>query len=673
MTKYPTLLSPVKAGTVILKNRILSSNASPHFLQGPETYPAEGYRAYFAAIAKNAAVVTLAEWLIKPGQRSNDPNNWDDCHLEAFDMEDPSVHNYFSQLVDEVHFYNSKIMIAPRIKFPAGYSLNPGRKISFSPVPDMVDYKALPANMMPSVINDFIEKLKMYKNLGFDGVTIGLGEYLDPPVNPRKDEYGNQNIENRTRFIRELLAAIKKEIPTGFFVEGVLMWRNPNGHGPMSHAGYTEEDSVEFCKLADGLLDILQIREEDGPKSHPTGFSFEKGVHPTVDFAVRLRKEGIKHMLLEPIGGFQGPDEMEALLSEGKCDMIGVARGLIADYDYLDKIYQDRADEIVPCLKCNKCHGEVKKVGNNPWISTCAVNPIHGRIHKMGRLVPKKGEARKVAVIGGGPAGMRAALYAAERGHDVTLYEKSGVLGGQLIHADYFKFKWPLKEYKDWMITQMEKHHVKVILNSEVSKEDLKAEGYYAVIAATGAQPRLPKNIKGLRDAEGNALYPTCLDILGKEEELGKHVIIVGASETGTETGMYLAGLGHEVTLLTRQDMLAHDASMLHSITMALVKQMPDGCFREVPAWEAYDNLHALLKVTTVAVEGNTVTYVDERDVTHTISGDSVVICGGMDPRTDEALAYAGVSDKFFAAGDCTGVGNLTGCTRDAYSAAVNI
>lgn len=142
---------------------------------------------------------------------------------------------------------------------------------------------------------------------------------------------------------------------------------------------------------------------------------------------------------------------MERYLIEGKCDMFGIARGFMADDEYGKKLYEGRGEDITPCLKCNKCHG-VMLPEPDPWTSVCSVNPLMGLGHKIHRLVEQSAEPKKVAVIGGGPAGMRAAIYAAQRGHDVTLYEKSGQLGGQLFHGDYFPFKWPIKNFKNWLI-----------------------------------------------------------------------------------------------------------------------------------------------------------------------------------------------------------------------------
>ncbi|MBD9209398.1 MAG: hypothetical protein EGQ01_00085, partial [Ruminococcaceae bacterium] len=312
-------------------------------------------------------------------------------------------------------------------------------------------------------------------------------------------------------------------------------------------------------------------------------------------------------------------------------------------------------------------------------------------------------------------AGMRAAIYASQRGHDVTLYEKSGKLGGQLFHSDYFPFKWPIKNFKNWLIYELGKSNVKVIMNTKPTRQMIVASGYdvvlaatgarvnipnipglkdeagklkpeymscldtcgrepelgkHVVIAATGAQANLPRSIQGLRDENGNALVRTCHDIFGRESELGKHVVICGASETGIETAMYLAQNGHEVTLLTRQVEIGHDCSKLHYITMAFVKAGPNGEAREASAWEAYDNLTGITEAETVKVEGSTVTY-RMADGEHTVTGDSVVICGGMTPLTAEAFDYSGLTTEFYAIGDCNGAGNLEVCNREAYSRAM--
>jgi NADPH-dependent 2,4-dienoyl-CoA reductase/sulfur reductase-like enzyme len=361
---------------------------------------------------------------------------------------------------------------------------------------------------------------------------------------------------------------------------------------------------------------------------------------------------------------------MERYLEEGKCDMFGLARAFMADPEYGKKLYAGRGEDVTPCLKCNKCHGVILPEPN-PWVSVCSVNPLQGLGHKIGRMIEDTTTPKKVAVIGGGPAGMRAAIYAAQRGHDVTLYEKTGELGGQLFHSDYFPFKWPIKNYWNWLVYELGKSGVKVLMNTEPTQQMIVAGGYDAVLAATGAKLNVP-DIPGVKDEQGQLKpeYFTWADATKHPEQLGQHVVIVGGSEVGTETAMYLCGLGHDVTVLTRQGRLAHNASGLHYITMAFVKAGPNGEALEASAWEAYDNLTGITGATTTKVEGNTVTYMDEAGE-HTITGDSIVLCGGMTPLTAEAFGYAGLTTEFYAIGDCNGAGNLEVCNREAYSRAM--
>ena len=217
---------------------------------------------------------------------------------------------------------------------------------------------------------------------------------------------------------------------------------------------------------------------------------------------------------------------------------------------------------------------------------------------------------------------------------------------------------------------------VKVIMNCAPTPEMIQAGGFDAVVACTGAAPKIPASMEGFRDDNGGLKkeYWFCTDVFGHEQELGKDVVIVGASETGVETAMYLCENGHNVTLLTRQKSIGHDCSRLHYITMAFVGIDPvTGREGMRPAWEAYENLKGITGVTTKKVEGNTVYYVDETGAEQSITADSVVLCGGMKPLTDEAMEFATAADEFFLVGDCNGAGNLQRVNRQAFSRAMQI
>jgi len=264
--------------------------------------------------------------------------------------------------------------------------------------------------------------------------------------------------------------------------------------------------------------------------------------------------------------------------------------------------------------------------------------------------------SKKVAVIGGGPAGMKAAIVAAERGHKVTLFEKNYFLGGQLRHADFASFKWPLRDFKDYLIRQVSKAGVEVLLSTEATPEMIKAKGYNVVLVAAGAEPNIP-DIPG---AHGDNVWKP-IDVYGREKELGENVVVIGGAEIGVETGMYLAENGHKVTVLTRQKELAPDAMPIHYI-----EQLTD-------AWEALDTFSFITEATTTGISKGKVTYVNPRGKSQSIKADSVVICGGMNPRQDEALKFYGSADEFHIIGDCEAGGSVLTSMRSAFATASQI
>ena len=665
--RYKHLLSPLKIGNTVIKNRTLYPNASPHFLQGPEIFPAEGLMTFYTNLAKNGcAIITLGDWS-NPNQRRGDFYS-DSVRMQNFDYSDPSVGNYFSQLADDIHFYGGKIILASRPPdFPDGYSLHGGMSFG-GPFGPPGDTRPASREMIDEAIAGYVEKVRMFRTFGYDGISVRMENYLAPLPSQRDDDFTG-SLENRTRYVMMMAGAVRKAFPD-LIIAFTIAGEQPLGYtGGMP--GYGLDTAIEFARLCEGRIDILEIREKDMCKSHPTGFTFRKGEHEVIRYAGAIRAAGVKKLLLQPVGGFQDPDELDRYIAEGKCDIIGMARGFIADSEWGKKVTEGRGEDITPCLWCNKCHGTILD-DPDPWLTVCSVNPLIGNEHKLHRLVEAPGRVKKVAVIGGGPAGMRAATYAAQRGHDVTLYEKSDRLGGQMHHGDYASFKWPIGEYKAWLIRQLTGTGVKVVMNCAPSADMIEAGGYDAVIAATGARPSIP-DIEGFRAPDGSLAegYLTCPDVFGHEDRLGKNVVIVGGSETGIETAMYLCENGHDVTVLTRQDRIGHDCSRLHYITMAFVGPDPEtGGTGMRPAWEKYDNLKGIVSVTTRKVEGGRVTYADAAGAEHTIEADSVVLCGGMNPCTDEALAFRDTASQFFVIGDANGCGNLQRCNRDAFSKA---
>ena len=148
------------------------------------------------------------------------------------------------------------------------------------------------------------------------------------------------------------------------------------------------------------------------------------------------------------VGGFHYFDDVEAAVAEGKVDIVSAARAFISNPNYVQLMQEGRADDLVPCLRCNKCHG---RGPHDPFVSVCSVNPRIGIEHRLDVLESPAQPGMRIAVIGGGPAGMKTAMDLCDRGHKVTLYEAEDHLGGAIYHADFVPFKWTLRDFKRWV------------------------------------------------------------------------------------------------------------------------------------------------------------------------------------------------------------------------------
>ncbi|MBN1631955.1 MAG: FAD-dependent oxidoreductase, partial [Thermoleophilia bacterium] len=631
--------------------------------QGPETFPNDQVIEHLAGLARNGAgIVQFADWA---NQEQRIAFNPDGKRFPMYDLEDPSVHNYLCQLSAAVHFYGAKMCLALMEFGPKGYEivdsppLDPAFKVDMTDIAGMSrvvaklfknDHgpaRAMTEETMRQMADDIAQKCKFYQSLDFDMCTLHMsyrltmpGQFLSPITNVRTDQYGG-GIENRARFPLAICRRIKEVCGEDFLVEIQISGEE--------EGGTTLDETITLAKMCEGAVDILQVRAPNADLSHPIGYNSVDHAPMTLPYAAAVKESGAK-VVVEPIGGFQDPDDMDEYIRTGKADLIGMARPFICDPHYYEKIWQGRPDDIVPCIRCNKCH--VPSLEGH-WLSVCSVNPEMGLATRMHLMAPPSKQKLKVAVVGGGPAGMKAALVATERGHDVTLYEKSASLGGQLRIADHSAGKWPVRNFKNYLARQLYKRGVKVLLNTEATPDLIREGGYDAVLVGAGAAPNIPA-IPGA----GADFVRSPISVYGDHESLGKKVVVVGGSETGTETGMYLAENGHEVVVLTRQDRLAYDATPIHYVEMVR------------HAWQQLEGFSFITHAATTAIEKGKVTYRDADGAEHTIECDDVVLSGGMRPLYDEALEFHGSADRFFMIGDCTEVGSIQTCMRSALGAA---
>lgn len=650
--QFQYLLSPIQIGSHILKSRMIAPQALPHYLQGSEPYPSEAIIHHVSNIARNgAAIVAFGAWDDTDQRKAGGTAS----HFPMFDYSDPSNETYVCKLVDCIHFYDSlaSIYLMPleMPNFQPKPSMDKPFPMWFSPVEKVSE---ITQTMMQDMIDLAVKKALYFQQLGFDMISlqmsyrefmhIGLSKFFSPLTNDRTDEYGGDAV-GRGKLALDMCRAIKTACGKDFLID---LWIA----GEEEPGGITAEDTVSFAKAAEGIVDILQIRGGNINPVHPTGFNSCESEPITLHVAKKVKESGAK-LVVAAAGGYGNPRYNERFIAEGMLDMAAIGRQFICDSNYGIKIYEDRPEDIVPCQRCAKCHVPYEK---GPWIFVCSGNPTMGIADRLDKMVSPAVCPKKVAVVGGGIAGMEATLEASRRGHRVTLYEKSSQLGGQLLHADYPEFKWPLRNFKDYMIRQVLKANITLKLGTEATPAVIAAEGYDAVIVAIGAEPK-NLNIPGADSKK--VVMP--IAVYGHEEELGKNIVVVGGGEIGAETGLYLAECGHHVTLLTRQDRVAPDATCTHYREM----------FEE--RWLREKNFHFFTNVQIESVTDTGVIYRDKAGALCELPADNVVISGGRASDTEFALSFYGSANDFFLVGDCKTPGNVQKCMRMAYAAATRL
>ncbi len=522
MTAYPNMLAPLDLGFTTLKNRVLMGSMHTGL---EETGDWNRVAEFYADRARGGVALMVTggigpnlEGSVLPGA--------------AMMTNETEVANH-SIVTQRVHDAGGKIAMqilhAGRYAYGAKCVAPSPVKSPISPFPP----HELDEEGIEKQISDIVTAAVLAQKAGYDGVEIMgsegyfLNQFLVTHTNKRTDRWGG-SYENRMRLPIEVVRRTREAVGAEF----IIIYR------------LSMIDLIPNGSTHDEVVQLAQEIEKAGATILNTGIGWHEARIPTIATSVpRAAFAWVTKKLMGKVSipvitsnRINTPEVAEEVLSTGCADMVSLARPMLADADFVNKAIAGDGAKIAPCIACNQACLDHTFSGK---LTTCLVNP---RACNETELVISQAEAPKtVAIVGAGPAGLSTAMTAAQRGHDVTLFDRAAEIGGQLNMAKQVPGKEEFWGLVDWYRTMMSDLGVKLELNREVRAEDL--TGYDEVVIATGVTPRDPQ-IPG-QDRDNVLSY---VDVLRNKAEVGKSVAVIGAGGIGFDVSEYLVEEGHSPT-----------------------------------------------------------------------------------------------------------------------------
>lgn len=654
--KYPNLFKEGYIGKIRIPNRIVMSGMC--VTQPGEEAPGDFVADYYARRAKGGAGLVIL------GATSVSGKDFDPYPVCTSQMriEDDSKIARFAEIAEEITKFGAVagIQLTPGLGQNENYLIPGVPPLSCSPAPCKRDpsmmTKEMTRDQIHQKVRDMADAAERAYKAGFRIIDIHCHsgylaeQFMNPAINKRTDEYGGDHV-NRFRFMQEIITGIRERLGDKIG----LMARFSINH--MAEGMLTIEDSIIFSKMAkecgvdviDTDIGSYRARQWVVPGEYV-------GPETGENFSARLRKEvGIPIL---HAGGYQFAADCEKAIAEEHIDFAALGRPLIADPDWPRKVKNGREDEIRRCLHCVKCLVRAYDLK----LVDCSVNPVAVRETRQSLMITPAEDPKKVAIIGGGPGGMVTALVAKRRGHDVTILEKSGRLGGQLNLAGIPEYKEELRGYRDYLIRQIELKKIPVKLGFEATAENLKEMAPDVIVVATGADVYMPKFIPGYDKKDVvtvRGLYERKLT--GKEK-----VVVIGGGLVGCETALGLGRDGHEVEIV---EMLEKERFLETSFLYRDLNCAYLGLIQELNA--ANIRVHTGTKVK--CIEDDKVICIGSDGKEFEIPRDIVVMSTGRKSVLPEPGTLEEIAEDVYYIGDCREPGSTKEAVHSAYYTALKI
>ena len=627
---YPHLFSPIKINNMMLKNRIIAAPLG--------SYTDKSLSGIAMIVRGTSGSVDDSRARMRPGKYY-----FEDKMEASRIMEEISV---IHQRGAKAEFEMCHVGQFGYVE-KGDYAIGP---VSFTRE-DGVEVRAMDEAMMEDIAEKYAKTAKDAKEYGFDVVMLHFAhgwlpaQFLSPLYNKRTDSYGG-SFENRIRFPMRIVEKVREAVGPDYPLDmRISCCEHTEGMQDPEEIGeflYRIQDKIDMVHISCGLERVLEANiYSSSPTYLPHKLNVEKAaaIKRKIDIPVAV------------VGAIMTPEEGEEILASKAADMVVIGRALIADPFWVKKAYECRAEDIVPCIRCMRCYCQhaIVPTKGRAGISRCSVSPRYLRENRV-PLEPSKAEDRKrVVSVGGGPAGMKAALTAAKRGHEVILFEKSPVLGGQLRCAYYDVHKQDLKRYKDYLACQIEKAPVRVHLNCLATPELIAKCNPDQLILALGARPVLP-TMPGIEKPH----VLTALDAYEKLESIGKNVVIVGGGSIGAELAYTLGERGHHVTVVELTDQFnGNSNAQSREALNILLKPL--------------QNVEILLKTRLKNIGDDTTAVEMEDGSERSIKADNVIIAIGMKPERERVDEFYDIVWDTNMIGDCDRVGTILEATESGY------